>query len=208
MRVGDVFISYSPLDRARVRAIAERLTSLGYAVAWEHDASAVRVSEKLDGARAVLVVWTHSARRAPGVFGAAARALDEAKLLQMRLDDVTPPAPFDLLPLADMSGDRAEWGQLEHDLQRLAKGGAAPAPLTQIKEPGPFAVPAPAGAPKRAALLLLFALLAFTGVLAATYGGLMRLDDLQSAMGVLAALAGLAACLAFYRLFLLRRAGG
>ncbi|HRP10707.1 MAG TPA: toll/interleukin-1 receptor domain-containing protein [Terricaulis sp.] len=203
--MGDVYISFSPLDRARVRPVAERLTSLGYRVVFEPGASA---AEKLEAVPAVLVVWTQSALSAPGVFAAAARALDEEKLLQMRLDEVLPPAPFSGVPLADMSGERAEWGQLEQDLQRMTKGGAGPAPTTQLREPGLFATPAPAGAPKRITLLLALTLLGFTTALAATYTGLMRPEQMQIAMAGVLGLAGLGAAFAFYRFLLMRRAGG
>ena len=108
--MADVFISYSRLDRARVDAIAERLALLGYVVrrqpAHQGEATAEACARQIDSAAAVLVVWTHHARASATVFAQAAHALDAGKLLQMRLDAITPPAPFNAFAVADMSGEK------------------------------------------------------------------------------------------------------
>lgn len=211
--MADVFISYSPPDHARVREIAERLSSLGYVVIWNNEPRTGRpqydeIERRIDAAAAVLTVWTQHARNAPEVFAQSARALDAGKLLQMRLDNVAPPAPFKALPLADMSGDRREWGPLEDSLQRLANGGPAPDPLTPVRAPIALATPALLGAPKLLTIATALLLLGYAGAVWAAYAGLMSPDRLQLTLIGLLALSGAGALLSALRLFVVRRAGG
>jgi len=200
--VADVFISYSPHDRARVSAIAERLTSLGYTVTWDHEqharkAARAELERRLDEAAVVLTIWTQSARNAVSVFAQSARALDAQKLLQLKLDNLAPPAPFNALGVADISGERPEWGPLEDALQRLARGAAPPEPIAPITPPGLFATPAFMGAPK---------MLAVAG--SAAYTGAMTSEHLQFAMLGVIGVGAVCAALAAARLLAVRRAGG
>lgn len=211
-RVADVFIAHSRLDHAAVRPIVERLASLGYSVSWDQpqeragQARRDEAERQLDAARAVLVVWSHNARNALLTYGAALRALDGDKLLQLRLDDVQPPAPFGAHPLADMSSDRPEWGPLEDALQRLVRGAGSPAPHTPAALPGVLATAPPAGDPKLLASATALTLAAYAGAVAATYTGVMTPEQLQFALTGVIGVGGACAALSAYRLLALRRA--
>jgi hypothetical protein len=211
--VADVFISYSQLDHARVRVIAERLTSLGYAIWWDQprrggQAFVEECERQLDAARVVLTVWTHHARNSTSVFAQSAHALDADKLLQLRLDVVAPAAPFDARAVADMSGERAEWGPLEDQLQRLVRGSPSPEPAARVAFPRPFATPAPVGAPKLLTGAALLTLLAYAGAVSATYTGAMTPEQLQFVLTGMIGVGGACAALAAHRLLIVRRAGG
>lgn len=211
--MADVFISYSPLDHARVRPIAERLASLGYNVTWEHStrvgqAKSEEIERRIDAAAAVITVWTHQARNATRMFAYAARALDAQKLLQLRLDDVSPPAPFHKLPVADMSGDRAEWGPFEDALQRLARGAPAQEPAPRVGTFGFLSTPAPVGAPKLLTLCGLLVLIGYVAAVTATYSGAMTPEQLKFALTGMLGAGGACAAFAAYRFFIVRRSGG
>ena len=105
--MADIFISYSRLDQERVQPIVERLQSLGYSV-WcdphvrKDQAFADEVQAQLDNAKVVLTIWSWNARNSSWVGAASAAGLDAHKLLQLRLDGVDLPAPFDSLPVSDL----------------------------------------------------------------------------------------------------------
>jgi hypothetical protein len=210
--VADVFIAYARSDHARVRPIVERLTSLGYSVCWDQphnragQAHCDETERQLDAARAVLTVWTYNARNALTAYGASLRALDADKLLQLKLDDVQPPAPFHTRPLADMSAERAEWGPLEDSLQRLVRGAAAPAPDNATPKPGLLATAPPAGDPKLLASATALTLAAYAGAVGATYTGVMTPEQLQFALTGVIGVGGACGALSAYRLMALRRA--
>ena len=112
-RVADIFISYSRLDHDRVKPIADRLISLGYSIWWDKHLRAGEVfvdeiERQLTAARAVVTAWSHHARASTWVYAESSRGLDANKFMQVRIDNVQLPLPFDALQVADMSGDRAE----------------------------------------------------------------------------------------------------
>lgn len=207
----DVFLSYCPSDHARVAPIAERLTSLGYAVAWEKTPprtppADADIERRIEAAPVVLTVWTQHARHSPGVFAQSLRALDAGKLVQLRLDAIVPPRPFHALAVSNMSGDRQEWGPLEDALHRLAQGGEGPAPLSAPKAALAFATPALLGAPKLFTIATALLLLAYAGLVWAAYARLVPPSQLQLALIGLLAVSGAGALLAAARLFFVRRA--
>jgi hypothetical protein len=203
--VAEVFISYSRVDRERVAAIAERLASLGYSTFW--DASHHAAGEhQLEAARAVIVVWSASARNSSWVCAEASRALDAGMLIQLRIDAAQPPAPFDGVTTADMSGGRAEWGPLEAALAQLVRGEAqASPPPFQL---GALAAPPMAGAPKLLTTALVTSILAYCGALTATRDGVMTPSQLQLALTGMIGVAVACAAISLYRLIAVSRAGG
>lgn len=213
LRVADVFVSFSQIDHARVRPIAERLASLGYTVWWEHQTALGQAfvdecERQLDASRVVLAIWTHNSRNSTLMFAQAARALDGEKLVQLRLDVMAPPPPFDALPVSDISSERPEWGPLEDALQRLARAGEAPAPLVPVKSPGLLAAAAPIGAPKVLMLATLLTLGVFFTALSAAYTGAMNPEQMQFVLTGMIGVGGVCAVLAGYRMLIVRRAGG
>lgn len=211
--MADVFISYSRLDHDRVQPIADRLGSLGYSIWWDRHLRAGQVfvdeiERQLDSARAVLTAWSTNARNSTWVYAESARGLDNNKFLQLRLDDVQLPLPFDALQVADMSGGRSEWGPLEDSLARTVREGRPPEPARRVRNPGPLSTPAPAGAPKLITTATTATLVAYAGAVSATYNGVMTPDQLQVALLGMMGVGGVSAALTANRLLAVRRAGG
>jgi hypothetical protein len=211
--LADVFISYSRLDQERVKLIADRLTSLGYSVWWDRrlrpgQVSIDEIERELDGARAVLTAWSRNARNSTWVFAESSRALDAGKLLQLKLDSAQPPLPFDALECADMSAERAEWGQLEDALSRLVRGSGADQSAPAIARVGPLATPAAAGVPKLLSIATGAALVAYAGAVSAAYAGVMAPEQLQLALFGVLAVGGVSALVSAQRLAAIARAEG
>jgi hypothetical protein len=202
--VADVFISCARADLDRVRLLAERLKSLGYSVYC--DKSAPDTEAEIAAARAVIVAWSSDARNSTWVFAEAGRALDERKLLQVRLDAAQPPAPFDALSAIDISSDRAEWGPLEADIAALVRDGREIEANTPSV--GLLATAGAAGAPKLVTIALATSLIAYSGALTAARNGVMSPEQLQLALTGMIGVAGASAALCMHRLVTIGRAGG
>lgn len=209
--MADVFISYSQLDHERVKPIADRLTSLGYSVWWDRrlrpgQVCVDEIERELDGARAVLTAWSRNARNSTWVYAESGRALDEGKLLQLRLDDAQPPLPFDALELADMSTEQPQWGPLEDALARMVRGETA----ETDKKPGVgvLATPAAAGAPKLLSVATGASLAAYAAAVSAAYNGVMPPEQLRWALIGVLAVGGASALVSAQRLAAITRAGG
>ena len=105
----DIFISYARSTAPQAQQIAEALRALGYGV-WRddelpaHRAYAEVIEERLQAARAVVVIWSAEAAKSQWVFSEANRAREDGKLIQLRLDDTRLPMPFDTIQCADLSG--------------------------------------------------------------------------------------------------------
>lgn len=211
--MADVFISYSRQDHERVLPIADRIASLGYSIWWDKHLRAGQrfvdeIERELDGARAVLTAWSHNARNSTWVYAESSRGLDADKFLQVRLDNVQLPLPFDALQVCDMSRGRAQWSQLEGALSRLVRQGVAPAPERAIRGLGPLATPAAAGSPKLLSTLTGASLAGYAGVVSATYNGVMEPEHLQLAMTGMVGVCSASAVLTAHRLLAVSRAGG
>jgi len=211
--LADVFISYSRLDHDRVQPIADRLVSLGYSIWWDKHLRAGQVfvdeiERQLDAARAVLTAWSHNARNSTWVYAESSRGLDARKFVQLRLDDVQPPLPFDALQMSDMAGGRNEWGPLEDALTRTVRQGAPPPPVRRVPSVGPLATPAPAGSPKLLTTAMGVTLAAYSGAVSATYNGVMSPEQLQIALVGMIGVSGACAALSAHRLITVSRAGG
>jgi len=206
--LADVFISCSRLDRDRVRPIAERLSSLGYSVWWDADGQADidEIERAYADARAIVTVWSESARNSSWLLAQSAQALDDEKLLQMRLDDVRLPAPFEDMKIAELHSGKSEWGMLEAALAGVVRDGRRPDPIDHriIQS----ARPNLAIAPRVLLLAVTAAFIAFSGAVITTYNGVMRTDQLQLALLGVLIVGGLCALVAAQRLFSIKRAGG
>lgn len=207
--LADVFISCSRLDRDRVIPIAERLSSLGYSVWWnarDGQASIDEIQRQYDEARAIVTVWTFAAQNSSWVLAQSAHALDQGKLLQMRLDDLSLPTPFEALKVAEMHSGKSEWGMLEDALARLVREGRPPETIDQraLQNARTHLAPAPR--------LLLTAIVTslFASALAVTtaMNGVIRPDQLELALIGVLVVAALCTAVVGQRLFSIRRAGG
>ncbi|MEQ1619428.1 MAG: hypothetical protein ABL883_13920 [Terricaulis sp.] len=192
--MADVFISSSRLDEDRVAPIAERLASLGHAVA-RRDAPAA-----INGAHAVVVIWSRTARASLRVSAEAAYAAERGVLVQMQIDPVAPPAPFDALPAASFHGENSEWGILEDALAKIANGER------QVGAPPRAASLSPIGAPGIVLAALAATLLAQAGALSSAVAGGLALSQLGVVLTGALACAGLCVLVSVWRMLAAVRA--
>ena len=140
--MSDIFISYARSTAAQAQAVAGALRGLGYGV-WlddelpAHRAYAEVIEERLKAAKAVVVIWSADAVKSHWVRAEANAALDAGTLLQLTVDGVMPPMPFNQVQCADMAewgGDTksAGWSKVVASLADLM--GVAPAPTPPALE--------------------------------------------------------------------------
>jgi Tfp pilus assembly protein PilF len=133
--MADVFISYSKQDPEPTRKLAHELETLGYSVWWDTNLLAGAnfrevIVKQLEGAKAVIVIWTPSSVKSDWVISEADRARAARKLVPLRVPALGPqtiPMPFDTLH-TEVVGDI---GRLVQSLTVLgvAPSGRAPASL-------------------------------------------------------------------------------
>jgi adenylate cyclase len=129
-----VFISYARSDEDLARGIGDLLTEDGFEV-WRddelpaHRAYAEVIQERLTGASAVVVLWSAEAIKSQWVRAEADSARAARTLIQVSLDGIIPPIPFNQIQCADFKGwDRQRgssgWRKLVASVAELA--GPAP----------------------------------------------------------------------------------
>ena len=154
--MSDVFISYARSTEAEARRIAEALRALGYGVWRDDELPAHRaygdvIEERLKAAKAVVVVWSEEAVKSHWVRSEADRAREAGKIVQVNVDGVGLPMPFDQIQCADLaawsgSGDSAGWRKVAGSIADLVRGGG---------QPGAAPDPTPARATHRASICVL-----------------------------------------------------
>jgi len=107
--MADVFISYAREAAKQAQAAAAALRSLGYSVWFDDDLPAHRaygrvIEEELSQAKAALVLWSEDATQSEWVRSEANRARADRKLVQVKLDRMRLPMPFDQIHCADLVG--------------------------------------------------------------------------------------------------------
>jgi adenylate cyclase len=144
--MSDIFVSYARPNENQARQAADALRSAGYNV-WRddelpaHRAYSEVIEERIKSARAVLVLWSNDADRSQWVRAEADAARELGTLVQVSLDGVLPPMPFNQIQCADLfgwTGDTAwpGWHKVVSSIASLA-GSAGPA-----AEPAPSREPA------------------------------------------------------------------
>ena len=136
--MADVFISYARPNVAIARMVARSLRATGHAVWFDEDLPASRayadvISEKLDAADAVIVLWTAESSSSQWVRSEANRARENGSLVQLRFDQARLPMPFDQIQCLDFQGWRGDrrspgYKRLLADIDALAAGDGAEAP--------------------------------------------------------------------------------
>jgi len=132
--MSDVFISYARSTVSQANAAAAALRAAGYSVWLDEDLPAHRpyareIETQLALAKAALVIWSTEAVVSEWVLSEANRAREERKLVQVSVDGVRLPMPFDQIQCADLagwSGDLAAagWKKVVASVSELA--GAVP----------------------------------------------------------------------------------
>ena len=107
--MSDVFISYARSTAVQAEAVAKALRALGYDV-WRddklpaHRAYAEVIEERLQAAKAVVVIWSAEAVKSEWVQSEADTARTDHKLVQLTVDGSRLPRPFDRIQCADLIG--------------------------------------------------------------------------------------------------------
>jgi adenylate cyclase len=133
--MSDIFISYARSTAGQAQQVAEALRGLGYGV-WRddelpaHRAYAEVIAERLQTAKAVVVIWSADAVKSEWVQSEADQARADHKLVQLAIDGAKLPMPFDRIQCADLAGwngDPADpgWRKVAASIAELAGVGGA-----------------------------------------------------------------------------------
>ncbi len=121
---GHIFISYAREDRGRVAILAQLLAAEGWAIWWDRDhlPAGQQIGQVIEqailDASCVLVCWSNAAIGSPWVRDEADEAIDQNKLVPVRLDAVKPPMGLRSFNCLDLSG----WNnQATHEAYRRLK---------------------------------------------------------------------------------------
>jgi hypothetical protein len=142
--MADVFLSYARHDEEKARRIADLLVAEGYDVWWDADMPPHRaysdvIQEEVDRAKAVLVIWSKDAIASEWVRAEADMARNAHKLVQLSVDETSPPLPFNqihVVSLADWRGGRddVEWQRIVRSIAEiLGRPTAPPSPARRAK---------------------------------------------------------------------------
>lgn len=142
----EIFISYARSAQPQARAIADALRASGYSVWWDDDLPAHRayndvIEERLNSAKAVLVVWSRDGASSEWVRAEADAARHGRKLVQLSIDGVIPPMPFNQIQcpaLRDWDGttDEPAWRKIERSIAELVRGTGSELARPAVAVPG------------------------------------------------------------------------
>ena len=138
--MSDVFVSYARPDEPHADRVAEALRAEGYDV-WRddqlpaHRAYAEVIEERLNGASAIVVLWSSHSAKSQWVRAEAELGRSAGTLVQATVDGSIPPLPFNQIQCADLSdwpddSDSSGWQKLVSSVKALApaiKAEATPA---------------------------------------------------------------------------------
>jgi hypothetical protein len=149
----DVVICYSRENQATARQLAEGISRLGYEVWRDEEAgteaeSTERVTDKIAGAKAAIVIWSASSAASEWIKSEAILARGMKRLIQASADDKPPPIPFDAGQVASISswlGDDAHpgWTSIKASLASLADPPAAAETVRAESAAAAFPPPTP-----------------------------------------------------------------
>ncbi len=136
--MADIFVSYARPTERQAQRMAEVLRAAGYGVWRDDELPAHRtysevIEERLRAAKAVLVVWSADAARSQWVRAEADAAREAGTLVQVSVDGVVPPLPFNQIQCADLVGwmgdvEAPGWKKVESSIASLVGRGAGAGP--------------------------------------------------------------------------------
>ncbi len=153
--MSDIFLSYASVDRERVRPLVEELESHGWDVWWDREIPLGKswpdvIAEALEGARAMVVVWTEASVASKWVKIEAHEGEQLQAFVPVRLDPVVPPLQFRLTQAADLTGWTGDRGdeQFLAVIGVLEKAlGAQPATVEELPSDPPPEAPSTSSPP-------------------------------------------------------------
>jgi hypothetical protein len=113
----DVFISYSHSDIGAAQILAELLEANGLSVWWDRrlapgDKFHALIEQKLEMAKAVVVLWSSASVKSDWVLGEAQTAHDAKKLIPVRIDECKLPIPYRGIHTPDIYKNRDQLDEL------------------------------------------------------------------------------------------------
>jgi hypothetical protein len=149
--MADIFISYASIDRPVARRLADALEECGWSVWWDHrnlrgGQHFDRVIEEAVGdARVVIVVWSKASVESGWVRDEATLALEEHKLVPLRIDTARLPMRFQNIHTIDLTiwtgeTDAEPFQRFVEDLTHYL---GPPTPSDRSEHPGIPAAPHP-----------------------------------------------------------------
>ncbi len=107
--MADIFISYAREDREMAHRLATALEANSWSVWWDRHMRSIRpideeITEQLENARCVLVLWSSTAVKSHWVKDEAAEGRDRGILVSARIDQARPPLGFRAFHVHDLDG--------------------------------------------------------------------------------------------------------
>jgi adenylate cyclase len=139
--MADIFVSYARTNESDAELIAEALRAHGYGV-WRddelpaHRSYADVIEERINSAKAVVVLWSAESARSQWVRAEADAARAAGTLAQASIDGGIPPMPFNQIQCADLKGwkgatDCVGWRKLVASVAELAGAAQSESPAAQ-----------------------------------------------------------------------------
>src|SRR6202050_738302 len=149
--MSEIFISYARSTAKEAQAVSEALRALGYGV-WRDDELPVHrnyadvIEERLRSAKAVVVIWSAEAAKSQWVRAEADLAREAGTLVQLNIDGVILPMPFNQIQCANLANWRGEaehtgWRKIVNSVANLIVGpkpALPPADPVRRKPDGPL----------------------------------------------------------------------
>jgi hypothetical protein len=106
--MADIFISYASVDRPTARRLAEALEARGWSVWWDYRIRAGdnfhrAIQKAISASTVVIVIWSQNSVDSDWVLAEASQALDEKKLVPLRIDMASLPLRFRNIHTIDLS---------------------------------------------------------------------------------------------------------
>lgn len=136
----DIYLAYAREDRESVRLLSEMLQFEGWDVWMDPSdpsaATSAAIDMKLGSAGAILVLWSGYSRHSEYVRSEAATGLYKNKLIQVSLDGLGAPSPFDQISILQLRGwagerDHPEWRRIMEAVRLYAGAPGSARPLVQ-----------------------------------------------------------------------------